>query len=78
FIAARFSSGSSFHQILPLKVWIVFSSVYVLWAWKIVSGLKLGLWFLGVLIPFIQNFVALRWKGCLVCSCLVCEVLLTS
>ncbi|KAF3525858.1 hypothetical protein F2Q69_00047586 [Brassica cretica] len=52
FIDARFSSGSSFHQILPLKVWIVFSSVYVLWAWKIVSGLKLGLWFFGGWLPF--------------------------
>ncbi|KAF2578504.1 hypothetical protein F2Q68_00004034 [Brassica cretica] len=52
FIDAHFSSGSSFHQILPLKVWIVFSSVYVLWAWKIVSGLKLGLWFFGGWLPF--------------------------
>ena len=30
---------------LPLQVWIVFSFVYVLWAWKI-SCLNLELWFL--------------------------------
>ncbi|KAH0897494.1 hypothetical protein HID58_047062 [Brassica napus] len=46
--------------------------------WKIVSGLKSGLWFLGALVPSIQSFVILHLHRRLVCACLVCEVTLTS
>ncbi|KAF2603732.1 hypothetical protein F2Q70_00025628 [Brassica cretica] len=28
---------------LPLEVWIMFSFVLVIWAWKVISGLKLSL-----------------------------------
>ncbi|KAH0865106.1 LOW QUALITY PROTEIN: hypothetical protein HID58_082317, partial [Brassica napus] len=35
-----------------LLVWIVFSSVYALWAWNVVSTLKLVLLFLGGRLPF--------------------------
>ncbi|KAH0914296.1 hypothetical protein HID58_028742 [Brassica napus] len=31
---------------------IVFSSVYAQWAWKVVYGIKLELWFLGGWLPF--------------------------
>ncbi|KAH0884534.1 hypothetical protein HID58_060630 [Brassica napus] len=60
-----------------VAVWIVFSSVYARWAWKVVYGIKLELWFLGGWLPFSlpQSFVVLRWHGRLA---LVCEVLLTS
>ena len=37
---------------LPLKVWIVIYSMYALWAYKVVSGLKLNFWFLGAYLPF--------------------------
>ena len=37
---------------LLLQVWIVFSSVYALWAWNVVSTLKLVLLFLGGRLPF--------------------------
>ncbi|KAH0857049.1 hypothetical protein HID58_085310 [Brassica napus] len=30
-----------------VAVWIVFSSVYAQWAWKVVFGIKLELWFFG-------------------------------
>ncbi|KAH0867360.1 hypothetical protein HID58_074382 [Brassica napus] len=58
-------------------VWIVFSSVYARWAWKVVYSIKLELWFLGGWLQFSlpQSFVVLRWHGRLA---LVCEVLLTS
>ncbi|KAH0860044.1 hypothetical protein HID58_088305, partial [Brassica napus] len=46
--------------------------------WKIVSGLKSELMFLGALVPSIQNFVVLPRHRRLVCACLVCEMLLTS
>ncbi|KAH0885090.1 hypothetical protein HID58_061186, partial [Brassica napus] len=67
FIAARISSSSHF-----CHVWIVFSSVYVQWAWKVVYGIKLELWFLGGWLPFSlpQSFVVLRWHWRLA---LVCE-----
>ncbi|KAH0868975.1 hypothetical protein HID58_075997 [Brassica napus] len=42
FIAVCVSDGSLFRH-----VWIVFCTVYTLCAWKVVSGLKLELWFLG-------------------------------
>ncbi|KAH0901843.1 hypothetical protein HID58_041346, partial [Brassica napus] len=49
----------------------------------VVYGLKLKLWFLGVrsysfgaLVSSIQSFVVLRCHGRLICTCLVCEVLL--
>ncbi|KAH0898415.1 hypothetical protein HID58_047983, partial [Brassica napus] len=57
-------------------VWIVFFSVYALCAWKVVYGLKLKLWSFGALVSSIQSFVVLRCHGHLVCTCLVCEVLL--
>ncbi|KAF3601143.1 hypothetical protein F2Q69_00036965 [Brassica cretica] len=43
------------------------------WAWKVVYGIKLELWFLGGWLPFSlpQSFVVLRWHGRLA---LVCEV----
>ncbi|WZZ84282.1 hypothetical protein YC2023_112861 [Brassica napus] len=55
----------------------MFSSVYVRWAWKVVYGIKLELWFFGGWLPFSlpRSFVVLRWHGRLA---LVCEVLLTS
>nr|VDD05496.1 unnamed protein product [Brassica oleracea] len=55
----------------------MFSSVYDRWAWKVVYGIKLELWFLGGWLPFSlpQSFVVLRWHGHLA---LVCEVLLNS
>uniref|UniRef100_A0A0D3DXA7 Uncharacterized protein n=1 Tax=Brassica oleracea var. oleracea TaxID=109376 RepID=A0A0D3DXA7_BRAOL len=42
------------------------------WAWKVVYGIKLELWFLGGWLPFSlpQSFVVLRWHVRLV---LVCE-----
>nr|VDD10313.1 unnamed protein product [Brassica oleracea] len=70
-----FSIPSPFSHLLA--VWIVFSSVYVQWAWKVVYGIKLELWFLGGWLPFSlpQSFVVLRWHWRLA---LVCEVLLSS
>nr|VDD52227.1 unnamed protein product [Brassica oleracea] len=70
-----FSIPSLFSHLVA--VWIVFSSVYARWAWKVVYGIKLELWFLGGWFPFslLQSFVVLRWHGRLA---LVCEVLLTS
>ncbi|KAH0857898.1 hypothetical protein HID58_086159 [Brassica napus] len=70
-----FSIPSMFSHLVA--VWIVFSSVYARWAWKVVYGIKLELWFLGGWLPFSlpQSFVVLRWHGRLA---LVCEVLLTS
>ncbi|KAG5388588.1 hypothetical protein IGI04_030129 [Brassica rapa subsp. trilocularis] len=38
-------------------VWIVFFSVYALYAWKVVYGLKLKLWFLGGWLPFLSTQV---------------------
>jgi len=37
---------------LPLEIWIMFSFVYAMWAWKVISGLKFSLWFFGGCIPF--------------------------
>ena len=51
FIAARFSGGS-FSPYLLLQVWIVFSSVYALCAWKVISSLKFELLFFGGRLPF--------------------------
>ncbi|KAH0855867.1 hypothetical protein HID58_084128 [Brassica napus] len=70
-----FSIPSLFSHLVA--VWIVFSSVYVRWAWKVVYGIKLELWFFGGWLPFSlpRSFVVLRWHGRLA---LVCEVLLTS
>ncbi|CAG7864191.1 unnamed protein product [Brassica rapa] len=60
-----------------LPFWIVFSSMYADWAWKVVNGSKLELRFLSgwLLFSLSQSFVVLRWHGRLA---LVCEVLLTS
>ncbi|KAL0759401.1 hypothetical protein Bca101_075551 [Brassica carinata] len=51
-------------------VLIVFFSVYVLCAWKVVYGLKLRCAELvfGALVSSIQSFVALRLHECLVCA----------
>ncbi|KAH0879107.1 hypothetical protein HID58_066501 [Brassica napus] len=70
-----FSIPSLFSHLVA--VWIVFSSVYARWAWKVVYGIKLELWFLGgwLLFSLPQSFVVLRWHGRLA---LVCEMLLTS
>ncbi|KAH0898945.1 hypothetical protein HID58_048513 [Brassica napus] len=70
-----FSIPSLFSHLVA--VWIVFSSVYARWAWKVVYGIKLELWFLDGWLPFSlpQSFVVLRRHGRLA---LVCEVLLTS
>nr|VDD52173.1 unnamed protein product [Brassica oleracea] len=70
-----FSIPSMFSHLVA--VWIVFSSVYARWAWKVVYDIKLELWFLGGWLQFSlpQSFVVLRWHGRLA---LVCEVLLTS
>ncbi|CDY48834.1 hypothetical protein HID58_043211 [Brassica napus] len=73
-----FSIPSLFSHLLAVFiVWIVFSSVYAQWAWKVVYGIKLELWSLGGWLPFSlpQSFVVLRWHGRLA---LVCEVLFTS
>ena len=32
---------------LPLEIWIMFSFVYAMWAWKVIYGLKFSLWFLS-------------------------------
>ncbi|KAH0859220.1 LOW QUALITY PROTEIN: hypothetical protein HID58_087481, partial [Brassica napus] len=61
--------------LLASLVWIVFSSVYALCAWKVISSLKFELLFFGGRLPFSlpQSFVVLRWHERLVCACLVCE-----
>ncbi|KAH0857917.1 hypothetical protein HID58_086178, partial [Brassica napus] len=43
--------------------------------WKIVSGIKSELWFIGGWLPFslTQSFVVLHRHRRLVCACLVCE-----
>ncbi|KAH0859345.1 hypothetical protein HID58_087606 [Brassica napus] len=73
FIADHVSCGSSFRHIFPLQVWIVFFSVYALYAWKVVCGLKIKLWFPGgwlllsptqvvyLLLMHPLSFVVLRW-----------------
>ncbi|WZZ16121.1 hypothetical protein YC2023_109210 [Brassica napus] len=70
-----FSFSSLFFHLVT--VWIVFSSMYADWAWKVVNGSKLELRFLSgwLLFSLSQSFVVLRWHGRLA---LVCEVLLTS
>ncbi|CDY65071.1 BnaCnng45810D [Brassica napus] len=70
-----FSIPSLFSHLVT--VWIVFSSMYARWAWKVVYGIKFELWFLGGWLPFSlpQSFVVLRWHRRLA---LICEVLLTS
>ncbi|KAF2584187.1 hypothetical protein F2Q70_00037420 [Brassica cretica] len=61
----------SFSPCLPLEIWIMFSFVYVMWAWNVISGLKcaeLVSWSFGPFYPELCGFsVACR----LVCSCLV-------
>nr|VDD51435.1 unnamed protein product [Brassica oleracea] len=43
-----FSIPSLFSHLLAVFiVWIVFSFLYAQWAWKVVYGIKLELWFLG-------------------------------
>ena len=42
----------SFSPCVPLEVSIMFSFMYVMWAWKVISGLKFSLWFLGGCLPF--------------------------
>ncbi|KAH0863577.1 hypothetical protein HID58_080788 [Brassica napus] len=70
-----FSIHSLFSHLVA--VWIVFSSVYARWAWKVFYGIKLELLFLGGWLPFSlpQSFVVLRWHMRLA---LICEMLLTS
>ncbi|KAH0883523.1 hypothetical protein HID58_059619, partial [Brassica napus] len=63
----------------------VFFSVCALYAWKVVYGLKLKLWFLGGWLPFFPthvvylllmhplSFLVLRWHERFVYACLVCE-----
>jgi len=41
-----------FSPYLLLQVWIVFSSVYALCAWKVISSLKFELLFFGGRLPF--------------------------
>ncbi|KAH0867124.1 hypothetical protein HID58_074146, partial [Brassica napus] len=70
-----FSHLVALSLLLASLVWIVFSSVYALCAWKVISSLKFELLFFGGRLPFSlpQSFVVLRWHERLVCACLVCK-----
>ncbi|KAH0893225.1 hypothetical protein HID58_055654, partial [Brassica napus] len=52
---------------LPFTMFVtlVFSSMYAMWAWKVVVGLKLELWFFGGWLTFFfpHIFVVICWHG---------------